>query len=200
MDVQQLFTVLKKEAECPLCLETVNNPKTLPCIHSFCLECLDKHANFARKQLQATIKCPVCQTSFQIPEGDSFKNLPASYHLNRLVDVLALKDGGTQTQKCSSCDENNTAFSYCFVCQVFLCTACFEAYQRLKTTRGHRNVAVYKSGTGTRGRGHRDACVGTWDFGTRDEGLKEVKYGTRGRVGRGRGDVKCRDAGEAGCE
>ena len=26
--------------------------------------------------------------------------------------------------------------------------------------------AVYKSGTGTRGRGHRDACVGTWDVGT----------------------------------
>ena len=115
MDVQQLFTVLKKEAECPLCLETVNNPKTLPCIHSFCLECLDKHANFARRQLQATIKCPVCQTSFQIPEGDSFKNLPASYHLNRLVDVLALKDSGAQAQKCSSCEENNTASSYCFL-------------------------------------------------------------------------------------
>ena len=95
MDVQQLFTILKKEAECPLCLDTVNKPKTLPCLHSFCLECLDKHAGFARRQLQATIKCPVCQISFQIPEGDSFKNLPTSYHLNRLVDVLALKDGGT---------------------------------------------------------------------------------------------------------
>ena len=51
-------------------------------------------------------------------------------------------------------------------------------------------TAVYKSGTGTRGWGHRDACVGTWDLGTRDEGLEDIKYGTRGRVGRGRGDVK----------
>ena len=144
MDVQQLFTNLSKEAECPLCLETVNNPKTLPCLHSFCLECLDKHAGFARRQLQATIKCPVCQTSFQIPEGDSFKNLPTSYHLNRLVDVLALKDGGAQAQKCGSCDENNTASSYCFVCQSFLCTPCFEAHQRLKATRGHRNVVIEK--------------------------------------------------------
>ena len=82
-------------------------------IHSFCLECLDKHAKFARRQLQATIKCPVCQTSFQIPEGDSFKNLPTSYHLNRLVDVLALTDSDTQAQKCSSCDDN-TSSSYCF--------------------------------------------------------------------------------------
>ena len=144
MDVQQLFRNLKKEAECPLCLETVKNPKTLPCLHSFCLECLDKHAGFARRQLQATIKCPVCQTSFQIPEGDSFKNLPTSYHLNRLVDVLALKDSGAQAQKCGSCDENNTASSYCFVCQNFLCTPCFEAHQRLKATRGHRNVVIEK--------------------------------------------------------
>ena len=45
--------------------------------------------------------------------------------------------------------------------------------------------AVYKSGTGTRGRGHRDACVGTWDLETRDEGLEDIKYGTWGRVGRG---------------
>ena len=59
---------------------------------------------------------------------------------------------------------------------------------------------MYKSGTGTRGRGHRDACVGTWDLGTRDEGLEDINYGTRGRVGRGRGDVKNRDAGDAGCE
>ena len=61
-------------------------------------------------------------------------------------------------------------------------------------------LAVYKSGTGTRGRGHRDACVGTWDLGTQDEGLEDIKYGARERVGRGGGDVKIRDAGDAGCE
>ena len=61
---------------------------------------------------------------------------------------------------------------------------------------------MYKSGRGTRGRGrgHRDACVGTWDLGTRDEALEDIKYETRGRVGRGRGDVKYRDAGDADCE
>ena len=60
--------------------------------------------------------------------------------------------------------------------------------------------AVYKSGTETRGRGHRDACVGTCDSGTRDEGLEDIKYVTRGRVGRGRWDAKYRDAEDAGCE
>ena len=38
--------------------------------------------------------------------------------------------------------------------------------------------------------GTRLWCVETWDLGTRDKGLEDIKYGTRGRVGRGRGDVK----------
>ena len=142
MDVKQLFKSLKKEAECPLCLETIKNPKTLPCLHSFCLECLDEVASFARRQLQTTIKCPVCQTSFPIPDTDTFVNLPSSFHLNRLVDVLALEDGTVQTQKCNSCDANNPATSFCFVCQGFLCAPCFQYHQRFKTTRGHRNVLM----------------------------------------------------------
>ena len=142
MDVEQLFRNLRKEAECPLCLETVNDPKTLPCLHSFCLQCLDKHALYARRQLQTTIKCPVCLTCFQIPEGNTFGGLPTSFHLNRLVDLLALRDGSAEAQRCSSCDENYTAACYCFVCQNFLCAACFEAHQRLKATRGHRNILV----------------------------------------------------------
>ena len=39
-----------------------------------------------------------------------------------------------------------------------------------------------------------------WGLGTRDERLEDTKCETRGRVGRGRGDVKYRDTGDAGCE
>ena len=142
MDVQQLFKSLRKEAECPLCLETVKDPKTLPCLHSFCLVCLDKNANYARRQLQTAIECPVCQASFQISEEDTFSGLLASFHLNRLLDLLALTDGGTESQQCTNCEENNTATHYCFECQSLLCRACFEAHQRIKATRGHKNISV----------------------------------------------------------
>ena len=60
------------------------------------------------------------------------------------MDVLALKDASAEAQKCGSCDENNSATCYCFVCQNFLCKDCFEAHQRLKATRGHRNVLIDK--------------------------------------------------------
>ena len=142
MDVQRLFTNLKKEAECPLCLETVKDPKTLPCLHSFCLRCIDKRAGCAKGKFETAIKCPVCQACFQIPEGNTFGSLPPSFHLNRLVDLLALKDGSEEAQRCSSCEENNTTTCYCFVCQTFLCKDCFVAHQRLKATRGHRSVLI----------------------------------------------------------
>ena len=46
-------------------------------------------------------------------------------------------------------------------------------------------LAVYKSGTGTRGQGLRDACVGTWDLGTRDEGLEGHQVWDAGTCGTG---------------
>ena len=142
MDVRQLFKNLKKEAECPLCLDTLKKPKTLPCLHSFCLECLDQLANFAKRQLETTIKCPVCLTSFQIPEGDTFAGLPASFHLNRLVDVLALGGESAEAQKCSSCGRKNPATCYCFDCQDFFCGDCLRVHNRMTICRGHRNVLI----------------------------------------------------------
>ena len=142
MDVRELFRNLKKEAECPLCLETVNDPKTLPCLHSFCLLCLDKHALYARKQLQTTIKCPVCLTCFQIPEEDTFGGLPTSFHLNRLVDVLALGDDNRLSQTCSTCEENNTATCYCFDCSDFFCDVCAKFHSKMKLSRHHRSVLI----------------------------------------------------------
>ena len=61
------------------------------------------------------------------------------------MDVLTLKDGSAQAQKCGSCDDSlNSATCYCFVCQNFLCKDCFDAHQRLKATRGHHNVLIDK--------------------------------------------------------
>ena len=58
------------------------------------------------------------------------------------MDLLALRDDSEEAQRCSSYEENNTATCYCFVCQNFLCKDCFDAHQRLKATRGHRNVLI----------------------------------------------------------
>ena len=135
MDAQELFKQLRKEAECPVCLETVDNPKTLPCLHSFCLNCLKKIPVD-----EEIMGCPVCRTSVLIPE--TLIDLPTSFHLNRLLDILPLRGSGTAAQRCGICEEMHTATCYCFVCVRFMCTACFDSHQRTNGTRGHRNVLI----------------------------------------------------------
>lgn len=136
MDAQDVFKQLRqlqKEVECPVCLGTVDDPKTLPCLHSFCLNCLKKIP--VDEEDEEIIQCPVCRTFEEIPENLS--DLPTSFHLNRLLDILPLRRGGTEAQRCGRCHENHTATCYCFVCLRFMCAACFESHQRANGTKGH---------------------------------------------------------------
>lgn len=135
MDAQELFKQLQKEAECPVCLDTIYNPKTLPCLHSFCLNCLEKIPADGE-----IMDCPVCRTSVLIPE--TLLDLPTSFHLSRLLDILPLRGSGAKAQRCGICEEMHTATCYCFVCVRFMCIACFDSHQRTNGTRGHRNVLI----------------------------------------------------------
>ena len=40
MASKSLAKGLNKELTCPICLELFKTPKLLPCLHSFCKECL----------------------------------------------------------------------------------------------------------------------------------------------------------------
>ncbi|XP_069101450.1 LOW QUALITY PROTEIN: tripartite motif-containing protein 2-like [Argopecten irradians] len=51
--------------ECPICLEQLQHPKSLPCLHSFCQECLG--CSYITKELSgkmassSSFSCPVCR-------------------------------------------------------------------------------------------------------------------------------------------
>ena len=138
MDLREQLRKLKKEAECPLCLNTIREPKTLPCLHSLCLACLKKAGTCEERPRETAITCPVCSTSFPPVEG-TYDHLPTSFHLSRLVDILAIQDSNL-AGICIDCEGNNAACYYCSVCQIFMCKACFDSHQRLQVTRGHRRV------------------------------------------------------------
>ena len=92
MDSRQCWKDLESTAKCPICSETVKDPKTLPCLHSFCLLCLDNLARIERRRHQDEISCPICQTSILIPEINTFSDLPTSFHLDRLKEILAVSN------------------------------------------------------------------------------------------------------------
>ena len=137
-----MFNQLKKEAECSICIHTVKKPKSLPCLHSFCLDCLNKFAANRRQQEETTFDCPVCSATFPLPDGDKFDAFPTSFYLNRLLDILVLENGDTEQQKCNSCEDDAAATSFCFECKNFLCSTCLDAHNRLKVTRAHRRASL----------------------------------------------------------
>lgn len=135
---------LEATAQCPICWETLKDPKTLPCLHSFCLICLDNLASIGRRRHQDEIRCEICETSVPIPEENTYSDFPTSFHLDRFKEILTVFNGNQAAMTCMNCNEGKMAISYCFVCQDYLCSTCDEAHQRLRVTRDHSNILLKK--------------------------------------------------------
>ena len=118
--MESLLKNLKKQVTCPICLDTYTKPKTIACLHTFCCECLEKHA--LASQWQG--KIPECQTELCIPEGDKgncFDNLPISFFHNSLLNLLTVRESGDGNQiSCGICKKKRTKISYCFDCEKLL--------------------------------------------------------------------------------
>ena len=131
---------------CPICYQLFNNPKYLPCHHSYCEQCLEK------MQVQNKIICPECRNEATVPAG-GVKDLPNNFFINRMVDELVLKRKveGEEEVKCDECDEDEPVVAYCPECNMFFCHTCNESHKRSKRSRGHGIVPL------TELRSNRDA-------------------------------------------
>ena len=50
---------VREQIVCSICLDLLQDPKTLPCLHTYCKECLKK--SIANPSREAIIKCPACR-------------------------------------------------------------------------------------------------------------------------------------------
>ena len=85
-DREELIMNLKKQVTCSICLDTYTEPKILSCHHTFCCECLERHAIV--NQRQGKFRCPECQVEINLPEGNRFDCLPNSFLHKSLLSVL----------------------------------------------------------------------------------------------------------------
>ena len=140
MDLTTLFYNLREEVSCSVCSDLFTDPKHLSCLHSFCFKCLQQWYETCGGG--EAIKCPKCQTFSRVPASGELKDLPTSFYLNGLIDVLAIKECKKTQVKCGNCDKKRSEVSYCFQCCIFYCDQCVAAHNILRRNREHRVLAI----------------------------------------------------------
>ena len=140
MDMKTLLHNLREEVSCPVCTNIYTDPKHLPCLHTFCLQCLKQWHRTSHGR--DTIRCPKCQAVSRVPESGDLKDLPTSFYLNGLIDVLAIKECKTSQVRCENCDKKSSESSYCFQCCVFWCEECVIGHNIFRSNKDHRVLAL----------------------------------------------------------
>ena len=140
MDIQTLLYNIREEVSCPVCKDIFKDPRQLPCLHSFCLHCL-KHWHQTSGG-QNAFRCPKCQALSRVPASGDLKDLPTSFYLNGMIDVLAIKECNTTQVTCGNCGKKSSEASYCFQCCMFYCEQCLIGHNMMRNNKDHRVLAV----------------------------------------------------------
>ena len=120
-----LLKSLKKQVTCSICLDTYAEPKTISCLHTFCRECLERHARVSQRQ--GKFRCPECQAEIDLPQGNRFDRLPNSFFHKSLLGVLEAEDRQAiprqQQETCSQHTKERVRY-YCSSCEACICLIC----------------------------------------------------------------------------
>ena len=136
MDVKKLHEDLR----CSVCTNTYTDPKQLPCLHCFCLQCLN---DIQRQSNDCdSITCPECRLEFSVPSRGNLSDFPSNIRVSNMLNVLAIKERNTSEVKCGNCDEKSSQCFYCFHCCIFWCEECVIAHSTIRNNKGHRVLLV----------------------------------------------------------
>ena len=114
-----------EQVKCAVCLEVYKDPQLLPCLHSFCKNCVTVGLVGS-----ATKSCPLCRGQYTL--ADIIPNTV-------LADkVASLKP---QPNKCVQCDSSQVVI-FCTDCNGYLCQQCEGAHRRMTTFKSHLSKLV----------------------------------------------------------
>jgi len=145
---------IKDIVKCSICLEDFTNPRSLPCLHTFCFKCIEDF--IASQQPQAVnLACPICRDEFTL--GDKgVAGLPNNFFIAGLLDVKEDVKDALEHKLCVVCSsengasvESSQATVYCAECCQFLCERCSLPHKRWKDG-GHQILTLEEVKSGSR--------------------------------------------------
>ena len=134
---------LKDLLTCSFCLETLNEPRSLPCFHNFCNVCLGKYVTSLRgsgKNIE-TFPCPTCRSEFTLKANQEVAGMSSNYFIKNMLEIVSIQRQAKGSTKCSRC-EADSAVNHCATCGVFMCEKCSAAHDSWSAMRNHNILSL----------------------------------------------------------
>ncbi|XP_072014190.1 uncharacterized protein [Amphiura filiformis] len=139
--------------KCSICHQLLKSPRSLPCLHSYCTTCLEKHTKDSSPN--SKVKCVECGEEFDIPPGGLKEWQPLAI-VHRLTEQKAVQMQlmSDETIHCTACagvgDEEEqgnisdipTAVARCTECEDYLCKRCVTTHKIQRIMKSHPVVTL----------------------------------------------------------
>jgi len=135
------FPAVDKLTKCPMCQKTFDDPRTLLCLHSFCLGCLEAQ-EFTAKSKSSDLRCHQCSAPFTLPGLSGVALFSCNSFVDSLVKSAKANQGDiNRVVKCDGCgDEDATV--HCVDCQEYFGPACLIPHRRGKLSAAHQQIPL----------------------------------------------------------
>ena len=98
-----------------MCYKTFDDPRTLSCLHSFCLGCLEAQ-QFTAKSKSSDLRCHQCSAPFTLPGLSGVALFSCNSFMDSLVKSAKANQGDiNRVVKCDLCDDEDAAM-HCVEC------------------------------------------------------------------------------------
>lgn len=141
--VQEISEDLLK---CAICMERYEQPKILPCFHTFCESCLEL---YAKKKGGSSFPCPSCRSNVELPKDGGVSALPTNFYVGNLNDKLMRLEelqSRTEEEKEVACDECHNSEvridQICEKCENVFCDECADDHSRWSFFNGHSVMTI----------------------------------------------------------
>ncbi|CAF3965342.1 unnamed protein product [Adineta steineri] len=125
-----LVKSLSESVKCPICLDYYNDPRLLPCLHTFCFTCITELANHCTKSDHSDAEyrfiCPLRDGTFLTQH--QLKDLPVNQVAKNMVELLLTSCSEKEDKvPCDFCTENSGK-RWCLGCCQQFCSKCLIAH------------------------------------------------------------------------
>ena len=134
MEIVKLQSAVNSLLECGFCLGVYQDPRILPCGHTFCLQCLQKQYENRPKIDRNETTCGLCRVSWAAPE-QGVGSLPRNFIAQNFFLLFPLlHDCGMANDGM----EHGKVEYFCTDCWNPLCASCKKAHSSATLTTGHK--------------------------------------------------------------